>query len=191
MWGYRGSIPHCLNMKTTQILIAGFGGQGILFAGKFLAYKGLMEDKQVSWLPSYGPEMRGGTANCNVILSETPVGSPIITAPDVLIAMNLPSLQKYVDTVVPGGQIYVDSALIDAKVERSDVEVFYIPATQMAKDNEISTLANMIIVGHLLQNHPELSFDGTDDVVEKLVPAKKAALVELNKKALALGKEYK
>ena len=178
-------------MKTTQILIAGFGGQGILFAGKFLAYKGLMEEKQVSWLPSYGPEMRGGTANCNVILSETPVGSPIITAPDVLIAMNLPSLQKYVDTVVPGGQIYVDSALIDAKVERTDVEVFYIPATQMAKDNEISTLANMIIVGHLLENHPELSFEGTDAVVEKLVPAKKAALVELNKKALNLGKEYK
>ena len=178
-------------MKTTQILIAGFGGQGILFAGKFLAYKGLMEDKQLSWLPSYGPEMRGGTANCNVILSETPVGSPIITAPDVLIAMNLPSLQKYVDTVVPGGQIYVDSALIDAKVERTDVEVFYIPATQMAKDNEISTLANMIIVGHLLENHPELSFEGTEAVVEKLVPAKKAALVELNKKALNLGKEYK
>ena len=178
-------------MKTTQILIAGFGGQGILFAGKFLAYKGLLEDKQVSWLPSYGPEMRGGTANCNIILSETPVGSPIITAPDVLIAMNLPSLQKYVDAVVPGGQIYVDSALIDAKVERTDVEVFYIPATQMAKDNEIATLANMIIVGHLLENHPELSFEGTDAVVEKLVPAKKAALVELNKKAIALGKEYK
>ena len=103
-------------MKTTQILFAGFGGQGILFSGKFLAYKGLMEDLQVSWLPSYGPEMRGGTANCNVILSDTPVGSPIITAPDVLVAMNLPSLQKYVDTVVPCGQIYVDSALIDAKV---------------------------------------------------------------------------
>ena len=178
-------------MKTTQILIAGFGGQGILFTGKFLAYKGLMEDLQVSWLPSYGPEMRGGTANCNVILSETPVGSPIITAPDVLIAMNLPSLQKYVDTVVPGGQIYVDSSLIDAKVERTDVEVFYIPATQMAKDNGIGTLANMIIAGHLLENHPELSFEGTDAVVAKLVPPKKAALIELNMKALELGKNYK
>ena len=86
-------------MKTTQIMIAGFGGQGILFAGKFLAYKGLLEEQQVSWLPSYGPEMRGGTANCNVILSDTPVGSPIITDPDVLIAMNLPSLQKYIGTV--------------------------------------------------------------------------------------------
>ena len=177
-------------MKTTQILIAGFGGQGILFAGKFLAYKGLMEDLQVSWLPSYGPEMRGGTANCNVILSDDPVGSPIITAPDVLIAMNLPSLQKYVNTVVPGGQIYVDSALINVKVERTDVEVFYIPATQMAKDNGIASQANMIIVGSLLAHNPELSFEGVDAVVGKLVPPKKAALVELNMKALNLGKDY-
>ena len=177
-------------MKTTQILIAGFGGQGILFSGKFLAYKGLIEDIQVSWLPSYGPEMRGGTANCNVILSDTPVGSPIITVPDVLIAMNAPSLQKYVNTVAPGGQIYVDSSLIDVKVERDDVDVFYIPATQMAKDEGIGTLANMIIVGHLLENNPELSFEGTEAVVEKLVPAKKAALKELNMKALNLGKNY-
>lgn len=178
-------------MKTTQILIAGFGGQGILFSGKFLAYKGLTEDLQVSWLPSYGPEMRGGTANCNVILSDTPVGSPIITRPDVLIAMNLPSLQKYVDTVVPGGQIYVDSSLIAEKVTRTDVQVFYIPATQMAKENDIASLANMIIIGHLLENHPELDFTGTEAVVNKLVPPKKAALVELNMKALTLGKDYK
>ena len=178
-------------MKTTEILIAGFGGQGILFSGKFLAYKGLVEDLQVSWLPSYGPEMRGGTANCNVILSDLPVGSPIITAPNVLIAMNLPSLEKYVNSVVPGGQIYVDSSLISAKVERTDVEVFYIPATQIAKEEGISTLANMIIVGHLLENHPELSFDGAEAVVDKLVPPKKAALKDLNMKALNIGKDYK
>ncbi len=177
-------------MKTTQILIAGFGGQGILFSGKFLAYKGLVEELQVSWLPSYGPEMRGGTANCNVILSDVPVGSPIITTPDVLIAMNLPSLQKYVNSVAKGGQIYVDSSLISAKVERDDVEVFYIPATQMAKDEGISSLANMIIVGHLLENNPELSFDGVAGVVDSLVPPKKAALKELNMKALTLGKNY-
>ena len=177
-------------MKTTEILIAGFGGQGILFSGKFLAYKGLIEELQVSWLPSYGPEMRGGTANCNVILSDTPVGSPIITAPDVLIAMNLPSLEKYVNTVVKGGQIYVDSSLVDVKVERDDVEVFYIPATHMAKEEGISSLANMIIIGHLLENHPELSFDGVSEVVEKLVPPSKAALKELNMKALSLGKNY-
>ena len=178
-------------MKTTQILIAGFGGQGILFSGKFLAYKGLMEDIQVSWLPSYGPEMRGGTANCNVILSDDPVGSPIITNPDVLIAMNLPSLQKYVNSVVSGGQIYVDSSLIDARVERDDVSVFYIPTTQLAKENGIGTLANMIIVGHFLENNPNMSFDGVDNVVDKLVPPAKAALKELNMKALTLGKNYK
>ena len=177
-------------MSTTKFLFSGFGGQGILFSGKFLAYKGLLEDQQVSWLPSYGPEMRGGTANCNVILSDTPVGSPIITAPNVLIAMNLPSLEKYVNAVVAGGQIYVDSSLIDIKVERDDVEVFYIPATQMAKEEGLSTLANMIIVGHLLENHPELSFDGVENVVEKLVPPKKAALKELNMKALSLGRDY-
>ena len=177
-------------MKTTQILIAGFGGQGILFSGKFLAYKGLKEDLQVSWLPSYGPEMRGGTANCNIILSETPVGSPIITTPDVLVVMNLPSLQKYVDTVAPGGQIYVDSTLIEEKVARTDVQVFYIPATQMAKDAGIASLANMILVGHLLENNSELSFDGVENVVSSLVPPKKAGLVELNMKALTLGQNY-
>ena len=177
-------------MKTTQILIAGFGGQGILFAGKFLAYKGLTEDLQVSWLPSYGPEMRGGTANCSVILSDTPVGSPIITNPDVLVAMNLPSLQRYVDSVVAGGQVYVDSSLVDVKVERTDVEVFYIPATALAKEAGVSTLANMIMMGHLLAHHPELSFEGTEAVVEKLVPPTKAALVELNLKALSAGRDF-
>lgn len=178
-------------MKTTQFLIAGFGGQGILFAGKFLANKGLSENLQVSWLPSYGPEMRGGTANCNVILSEQSIGSPIVTMPDVLIAMNLPSLQKYVNTVAPGGQIYVDSSLVAQKVERTDVDVFYVPATQMAKEQELSTLANMVLMGHVLEHHPELSFDGTEAVVNKLVPPTKAALLELNMKALRMGKDYK
>ena len=177
-------------MKTTQILIAGFGGQGILFAGKFLAYKGLVEDKQVSWLPSYGPEMRGGTANCNVILSETPVGSPIITEPDVLIAMNLPSLQKYVDTVVPGGQIYVDSALIDAKVERTDVEVFYVPATQMAKDAGFSTLANMILMGKVIKETEAVRFDNNKETLESFIPAKKAKLIDINCQALQAGYDF-
>ena len=132
--------------KTSNILIAGFGGQGVLFAGKFLAYKGILEDKNVSWLPSYGPEMRGGTANCSIIISENAVGSPIVSNPDILIAMNLPSLDKYEDAVAPGGQIYVDSSLIDRKVKRSDVEAFYVPATKLADENGLSSLANMIIM---------------------------------------------
>ena len=177
-------------MKTTQILIAGFGGQGVLFAGKFLAYKGLVQDKNVSWLPSYGPEMRGGTANCSVILSDMPVGSPIITNPDILVAMNLPSLQKFVDSVVPGGKILVDSTLIDAKVERTDVEVFYIPATQMAKDAGFATLANMILAGKVLKVADAVAFDGNKETLESFIPAKKAALIDINCKALQMGYDF-
>ena len=177
-------------MKDWNFVFAGFGGQGILFAGKVVAYAGMAEEREVSWLPSYGPEMRGGTANCSVILSEESVGSPIITHPDVLIAMNLPSLQKYVDAVVPGGQIYVDATLIGEKVARTDVEVFYIPATQMANDAGVPTLANMVMMGHVLKNHPELTFEGTEETVAKLVPPQKAQLVELNMKALQTGRDY-
>ena len=177
-------------MKTTQILIAGFGGQGVLFAGKFLAYKGLVQDKQVSWLPSYGPEMRGGTANCSVILSDTPVGSPIITTPDILVAMNLPSLQKFVDAVAPGGKIILDSTLINAKVERTDVEVFYIPATQMAKDAGYATLANMILTGKLLKECDAVPYAGNKETLESFIPAKKANLIEINCKALQMGYDH-
>ena len=177
-------------MKTTQILIAGFGGQGVLFAGKFLAYKGLVQDKQVSWLPSYGPEMRGGTANCSVILSDTPVGSPIITNPDVLVAMNLPSLQKFVDAVVPGGKIIIDSTLIDAKVERTDVEVFYVPATQMAKDAGFATLANMILAGKVLKETDAVAFAGNKETLESFIPAKKAGLIDVNCQALQTGYDF-
>ena len=177
-------------MKTTQILIAGFGGQGVLFAGKFLAYKGLVQNKQVSWLPSYGPEMRGGTANCSVILSDSPVGSPIITAPDVLVAMNLPSLQKFVDAVVPGGQIFIDSTLIDAKVERTDVQVFYIPATQLAKDAGFSTLANMVLMGKVMKESGAVDFADNQQTLESFIPAKKANLIDINCKALQIGYDY-
>jgi len=175
---------------THQILIAGFGGQGVLFAGKFLAYKGMVEDKNISWLPSYGPEMRGGTANCSVVLSDMPVGSPIITNPDVLVAMNLPSLQKFVDTVVPGGKIFVDSTLIDAKVDRTDVEVFYIPATQMAKDAGFSTLANMILMGKLIKETGAVRFDNNLETLKSFIPAKKEKLIDINCQALQAGYNF-
>ena len=177
-------------MKTTQILIAGFGGQGVLFAGKFLAYKGLVQDMQVSWLPSYGPEMRGGTANCSIVLSDMPVGSPIITNPDVLVAMHLPSLMKFVDDVVPGGQIFIDSTLIDAKVERTDVQVFYIPATQIAKDAGFSTLANMVLMGKVMKECGAVAFEGNKQTLEAFIPAKKANLIDVNCKALQLGYDF-
>ena len=172
---------------TKQILIAGFGGQGVLFAGKFLAYKGLTEGKQVSWLPSYGPEMRGGTANCSIILSDEPIGSPIVSNPDVLFAMNLPSLDKYENEVKSGGIIIVDSTLIKRKVERDDVTVFYVPATQTAADISAPSLANMIMVGKAIKETQAVSFEGIEEGLKKVVPPKKADMIALNLKALETG----
>ena len=177
-------------MSTTQILIAGFGGQGVLFAGKLIAYKGLLEDKQISWLPSYGPEMRGGTANCSVIVSDTAVGSPIVSKPDVLVAMNLPSLKKYESEVVSGGTIIVDSTLIAEKVMRDDVNVYYVPATKMAIDEGFSTLANMILMGKLMQVCDNAGYAKVEDAVKKVVPPRKANLIDVNLKAVKLGYEF-
>ena len=177
-------------MKTPQILIAGFGVQGVLFAGKFLAYKGMLEEKQVSWLPSYGPEMRGGTANCSIILSDAPVGSPIVSPPDALIAMNLPSYDKYEPAVIPGGKIFVDSTLIGRKANRDDVDTYYIPATKMAADAGIPTLANMIILGKMIKETGAVSFENLIDAMKKVVSAKHAELLEINIKALEAGYNY-
>ncbi|MBP3361907.1 MAG: 2-oxoacid:acceptor oxidoreductase family protein [Clostridia bacterium] len=176
---------------TKNILLAGFGGQGILFSGKFLAYEGLMEGKELSWLPSYGPEMRGGTANCSVILSDEPVGSPIVTNPDILIAMNLPSLDKYENAAAIGAHILVDSSLIERKVMRDDVDAHYIPATRLAADNEMSGLANMIMIGYMIRKTGIIPYDNVAKTMEKVVPAKKQNLLELNKKAVELGYNYK
>ncbi len=177
-------------MSTKQFLFSGFGGQGILFAGKFLAYKGLLDEKQVSWLPSYGPEMRGGTASCSVILSDDAVGSPIVSAPDVLVAMNLPSLDKYESSVVSGGLIFADSTLIERKVARDDVKVVYIPATRLAGENGIPTLANMIIVGKMLSELNDFGDASIEAALAKVVSAKRADMLDANRKALKLGAEY-
>ena len=175
---------------TKNMLIAGFGGQGILFCGKFLAYEGLLEDKCVSWLPSYGPEMRGGTANCSVIISDIPVGSPIVSNPDILMVMNMPSLDKYEDATVAGGQIFVDSALIDRKVNREDVEAYYIPATKLANDEGLTGLANMIMIGYVIKKSGIIPFENIERALQKVVPASKQHLLDSNKKALELGYNY-
>lgn len=175
---------------TTNILIAGFGGQGILFTGKFLANEGLFEGKEVSWLPSYGPEMRGGTANCSVILSDTPIGSPIIVNPDILVAMNLPSLDKYENETVANGKIFVDSALIEREVQRTDVESFYIPATKLASDENLPGLANMIMLGYMVKHTNVIPYENLPDTLKKIVPAKKQNLIELNLRAIELGYNY-
>ncbi len=177
-------------MATKQMLFSGFGGQGILFSGKFIAYKGLIEDKQVSWLPSYGPEMRGGTASCGVIISDEGVGSPIVSTPDILIAMNLPSLDRYESAVAAGGVIIADSSLIERKVERTDVETYYVPATKLASDNGMPKLANMIILGKLLKVLGDYNEEAITATLKKVIPPKKADMLEINLKAIKLGADY-
>ena len=171
-----------------KILIAGFGGQGVLFLGKLIAYSGLIGNMEVSWLPSYGPEMRGGTANCSVILSDTPVGSPIVSKPDVLIPMNLPSLEKFQDAVTTNGYIIYDSSLIQKEVK--DSKAFGIPATKIANESGYHGLANMILFGYVLKKTNMLSLDLVKKGVEKVVPAKKAHLLPKNIEAIMLGYNY-
>lgn len=173
--------------KDFNMVLAGFGGQGILFAGKVIAYGGLNDGKEISWLPSYGPEMRGGTANCSVCISEKTIGSPLVVTPDVLIALNLPSFEKFIDTVKPGGTVIIDSFLINKKVEREDVNVFYVPATKLAEENGIKGLANIILVGKLFKETGFCTEEALYKAIEKCVPARKANMLEFNKKAIEIG----
>ena len=184
-------------MKNLNIVFAGFGGQGVLFAGKVAAYAGLIQNREISWLPSYGPEMRGGTANCSVCISDEPIGSPLVTNPNVLVAMNLPSLDKFIDAVEPGGTVLVDSALIDKKVERTDVTVHYIPASAMAEEQGLKGLANMILIVKLFRtvccaegDYGFCTEEVLDQAIQKCVPARKAEMLDLNRKAVQLGAEY-
>lgn len=172
---------------TYETIFAGFGGQGILFSGKVIAYAGMIENKNVSHLPSYGPEMRGGTANCHVIVSDDPVASPIIINPSSLVVMNGPSFDKFEDAVVPGGKIFIDSTLISRESKRDDVEVFRIPATQTAMDMGIAKFANMIMVGKLVKETGMFTWEELKQAITKLVPTSKAAMLENNIKALERG----
>ncbi len=177
-------------MDHLHLILAGFGGQGILFAGKVAAYAGLFDQKEISWLPSYGPEMRGGTANCSVCISNRPIGSPLVVNPNALIVMNRPSLDKFAGAMVPGGVAVVDSALIDKKIDRADVTAYYLPATSMAEEHGLRGLANMILIGKLFRETSFCTEESLWKAIEKCVPARKAEMLGLNKEALRLGMEY-
>ena len=177
--------------KELAILLAGFGGQGILFAGKVIAYAGLVEGREVSWLPSYGPEMRGGTANCSVTISDEPIGSPLIINPAVFAAMNNPSYEKFLPNVVPGGTIVLDSTLITSEKTRDDVKILRVPATGLADEQGLRGLANMIVLGCLLAETKFASYDSVVAGLRKSVPARKAELVDANLKAIGLGMAFK
>ena len=161
-------------------IFAGFGGQGVLLMGQLLAAAGMMEGKHTTWVPSYGPEMRGGTANCSVMLSDEEIDSPLITRPTSLIVMNRPSLEKFEDKVVPGGSIFVNSSMIDIKVQRTDVNAYYVPCNELAAElgnNKVAYLgkSKCVDVETVL-----------DALLEKL-GQKKAKLIPLNREALLRG----
>jgi 2-oxoglutarate ferredoxin oxidoreductase subunit gamma len=171
-------------------MLAGFGGQGVLFAGKLVAYSGLIDGRELSWLPSYGPEMRGGTANCSVCLSDEAIGSPLVINPDVLVAMNLPSFEKFIAMVKPGGIVLVDSTIADVCCMRNDVTLTRVPATSLAEQSDLKGLANVILVGQLLKLTGFSELASLDTAIEKSVPARKVDMIDFNKKALRLGFEY-
>ena len=176
---------------TTELILAGFGGQGILFAGKILAYCGLMAGKELSWLPSYGPEMRGGTANCSVCISDEPIGSPLVTHPDCLIAMNGPSYTKFVNAVKPNGLILLDNSVVEETETRADVKTIALPATDMATEHNLNGSVNMILLGRMLAEINLFYLDTVQKAMEKCIPPKRAHLIAANMNAVKIGVESK
>ena len=174
-------------MPSTQILIAGFGGQGILFAGKFLAYEGLLEDREVSWLPSYGPEMRGGTANVCVILSDRKIGSPIVTKYDTAIILNQQSMDKFEASVKPGGLLLYDPSGITRHPQRTDIRIAEIPAIEVAAKVGNSKVYNMAVLGGFLKLKPIVEMENVEKGLGKCIPARYADLIALNRAAIDEG----
>ena len=172
---------------TNEIMIAGFGGQGVMAIGKTLAEAGMKENKDVCWLPSYGPEMRGGTANCSVVLTDDAIVSPIVLEPTELIAMNLPSLLKFEPTVKAGGTIFVNSSIITEKVTRTDVKAVYVPCLEIAQELGNMKVANMVMLGAYIQAMGNLSFETIKEMLVHMFTGPKAKLVDLNIEALRRG----
>ena len=172
-----------------QCVVAGFGGQGSLFAGKVIAMAGLAEDREVSWMPSYGPEMRGGTANCSVTLADEPIGSPLVLHPNALIALNQPSFDKFLPTVVEGGTVIVDTAMVPNVTEAPGVNVIGFPATKMAEAQGLKGLSNIVLIGKLWKETQFCTRESLDAAIEKVVPASKPEKLEQNRKAIEIGIE--
>ncbi|MCL2109658.1 MAG: 2-oxoacid:acceptor oxidoreductase family protein [Oscillospiraceae bacterium] len=176
--------------KTYEILFAGFGGQGVLFGGKAISEMGLIDGKEVSWMPSYGPAMRGGTCNCSVVISDTPIGSPVVNYPDLAVIMNTPSYEKFIGAVKSGGKAFVDSSLTNSVMSAPEnVEVFNIPATKLASENNLVGMANIIMLGKLIKE-TGIASQATVEQAMRLCTKGKEKLYELNTKALKLGAEF-
>lgn len=179
-------------MAAKRIFIAGFGGQGILLIGQMLAYAAMLEGREVSWMPSYGPEMRGGTANCTVVISDHPIASPIVTEVDVLLAMNGSSLEKFLPMVVPGGEVIVNSGIIKEKVERTDITAIYVDCNSIAL-NELGNekVANVVMLGALIASSEVVDMGRMEEVFRQTFKGGKAALIDLNLRAVNYWKEHR
>jgi len=173
-----------------EIIVSGFGGQGALFAGQLLTYTGMDEGWHVTWIPSYGPEMRGGTAHCIVILSEDDIGSPIIRQPTMAIVMNPASMDKYEPLVKSGGLLVVNSTLVRDRSKRDDIEVIYVPANELAGEMGNVRMANVILLGAMLGTRQVVSLKGIERTLESHLPEERRKIIEPNKRALARGVEY-
>ena len=174
----------------TEIVIAGFGGQGVLFAGQVLAYAAMDKGKEVTWIPSYGPEMRGGTANCTVIIADEEIGSPLVRNPQAVIAMNLPSLDKYEPLIIQNGTLIVNQSLVNRSVQREDLGTVLIPANEMAESLGDKRLTNILMVGALLAQLPVLSIKSVEDALKDHLPERHKKLLPLNYQALRAGEEF-
>jgi len=173
--------------KTYSILAAGFGGQGIQFIGKQLALAGMYLNKKVTCIPSYGPEMRGGTSSCTVMISDDEIGSPVTTDPEILITMNLPSYLKFRDTVAAGGYLFCDSSLVGEKSGRADIRAYYIPATALAYEHNMPKSANVVMLGKLIRETGIFTADELVMSMKKSIPESRKHLLEMNIKALGIG----
>ena len=170
-----------------EILIAGFGGQGVLFAGQVLAYAAMDIGKEVTWIPSYGPEMRGGTANCTIVIADEEIGSPLVEKPPAVIALNLPSFDKYEELVQSGGVIVVNESMVDRKAERDDITVIYVPGNEMAEACGNRRLLNMVMTGALLAAFPVIGLEDAKAALQAHLPAKHQKLIPNNFDAMDKG----
>ena len=175
----------------TEVIISGFGGQGTLYAGQVLAYAAMDEGKQVTWIPSYGPEMRGGTANCTVVISDEEIGSPTVKHPKAVLALNLPSLDKYEDMIATGGCLVVNESMVNRKPERTDIRVVMLPANEIAREIGNERATNMVMLGALLANMDILPNEALEKALKNHTAQRLQKFVEMNIQALRRGGEYR
>lgn len=174
----------------TEIILSGFGGQGVLFAGQLLSYAAMDSGLEVTWIPSYGPEMRGGTANCTVVISTEEIGAPVVRNPEIAIVMNLPSLDKYENLVKPNGLLVINSSMVNREPKRRDIHVLSIPGNEIAEKIGDKRMLNMVMLGGMLANHSVLSLASIEKALHDHLPARHHHYLQSNIEALKAGSTY-